>query len=383
MPDGAVRSGKTGNSEQVLDYQDLLRLARDRSHKSRTALFEAISDLVTSEERTLTAKDRELMQDIIANLIEDVELSVRRKLAERLAEKTGAPRELIVCLANDEIAVARPILLQSTLLRDPELIEIIQHRTMEHQVTVAMRPNVSESVSEALVWTDRPEVIVTLLENQTARISERALSRVAEKSAEREEYRSPLLHRQELPPRLARKLYWTVSAALRDHIIKNFEIDPDSLDDTIEGAIKDTVETEIALSGDQGGEISYAAPGSDDVRTLMRMLEDGRVPEFVQCLARLAGLRPVLVRRILFEPGGQGTAVICKAVGLDKEDFAPIFLRFRQGRLGDKQVEFDELTQALRDFDRIARNDALEVVRRWRRNPEYLNALRMVEDARD
>ncbi len=238
MPDDTARSGETQDSREILNYQDLIALARDKSHESRSALFEAISDLATNGESMLTATDLGLMRDIISSLIEDVELSVRRALALRLAEMSDVPRELIVCLANDDITVARRVLLKSTLLRDPELIEIIQHRTMEHQVAVAMRPELSEPVSDALVWTDHPKVILTLLENQRARISETTLEHLTDKSLEDACYRAPLLCRDELPPRLARKLYWTVSAVLREYIVKKFDIDPTSLDDTIEATVE-------------------------------------------------------------------------------------------------------------------------------------------------
>lgn len=381
MPDNTTRSGETQESGEILSYQDLIALARDKSHESRSALFGAISDLATDGDTMLTATDRRLMQDIISSLIEDMELSVRHALALRLAESSDAPHELIVCLANDDITVAREVLLKSTLLRDPELVEIIQHRTMEHQVAVAMRPELSEMVSDALVWTDHPEVIVTLLENQRARISETTLERLADKSIEAACYRAPLLHRDELPPRLARKLYWAVSAALREQIVKNFDIDPSSLDDSIEDAVEDTVAKETAAASGTSRKPPDAPANGPDRRELMRLFEHGEIPGFVNLFSRLSGLRTTLIRRILFEAGGQGTAIICKGVGLDKDDFAPIFLRFRQGRLGDKQVETGELTNALRDFDRITTEDARRMVIRWRRDPEYLNALRLVEQS--
>lgn len=379
MPDDIARSGETQDSREILNYQDLIALARDKSHESRSALFEAISDLATNGESMLTATDRGLMQDIISSLIQDVELSVRRALALRLADMSDVPRELIVCLANDDITVARRVLLKSTLLRDPELIEIIQHRTMEHQVAVAMRPELSEPVSDALVWTDHPEVILKLLENQRARISETTLEHLTDKSLEDACFQAPLLRRDELPPRLARKLYWTVSAVLREYIVKTFDIDPTSLDDTIEAMVEDTFAEQIGAASGRADKTPNGPANKKDRQELIRLFEQGRIPDFVNLISGLSGLRTTLIRRILFETGGQGTAIICKAIGLDKDGFAPIFLRFRQGRLGDNQVESGELTSALRDFDRITAANARRVVTRWRRNPEYLNALRLVE----
>ena len=152
--------------------------------------------------------------------------SVRRILSERLAERLDAPRDLVVTLANDEIEVAHPILVKSEVLQDPELIEIVQHRTMEHQVAVAMRPNISEQVSNVLVQTNNEEVITALLSNQDAPISNTTMNHLVEQSAQVPGYQEPLVNRHDLPRALLKKLYWGVSAALRKHVLANFDLEP-------------------------------------------------------------------------------------------------------------------------------------------------------------
>ncbi len=68
-------------------------------------------------------------------------------------------------------------------------------------------------------------------------------------------------------------------------------------------------------------------------------------------------------------------------MGLDKHTFVTIFMRFRQGRLGDKKVEADELSRAVCFYDHIEMDAAGALVRRMQRDPEYLNALRLVDRA--
>ena len=155
----------------AFELEELVKLARDKSEKSRSILVTAINDLYSGEEMLLTEQDRAIMVDIIRRLIHQVEISVRRVLAAKLAGWPDAPEDLVLMLANDEIEVAHPILVHSEVLKDPELIEIVQHRTMEHQVAIAMRPRVSEQVSDALVETTNEKVITTLLSNQNAMIS--------------------------------------------------------------------------------------------------------------------------------------------------------------------------------------------------------------------
>src|SRR3546814_334797 len=164
------------------DVTYLLRLARDKSIEGRKQLVAIVSDLFFVKGTALTAHECALMTDILKKLINDVAVPIRRALAERLSLAPSAPHEVVVALANDEIDVARPILLRSEALLDGDLIEIIQHRTQEHQLAVAMRRNLSEQVSDALAETANHDVIKTLLENPDARISEATMAYLVDQS---------------------------------------------------------------------------------------------------------------------------------------------------------------------------------------------------------
>ncbi len=366
----------------AFELDELVRLARDKSQKSRTILVTAINDLYSDEEALLTEQDRIIMVDIIRQLIHEVEVSVRRTLAKRLAEQADAPEDLVVTLANDEIEVAHAILIKSEVLRDPELIEIVQYRTMEHQVAIAMRPKVSEQVSDALVETDNEEVITSLLSNQSALISNSTMNDLVEQSDRVPGYQAPLVRRHDLPADLAKKLYWAVSAALRKHIVANYDLDPTDIDETMEAAVNDAMGNKTSPVRERSaGSKSTEEICEQDLHVLIGLLRKGEVSMFLDKFTSLSELRLTLVRRLLFEPGGEGLAIACKGIGLDKATFVSICIRFRQGRLGDKEVEAEELTRALSFFNQTNPYAARKLMRRWQRDPDYLNALRQVEQA--
>jgi uncharacterized protein (DUF2336 family) len=364
----------------AFELEELVKLARDKSRESRSILVAAINDLYSGEEVLLTERDRAIMVDIIRRLIHQVEVSVRRSLAERLAERPDAPEDLVLTLANDEIEVAHPILVNSEVLKDPELIEIVQHRTMEHQVAIAMRPKVSEHVSDALVETDNEQVITTLLSNQGAMISNSTMGHLVEESAQVPGYQEPLVRRHDLSPELGRKLYWAVSAALRQDILEKFDLDPGDIDEAMEAAVNHAMAKETNFAHQQSAPRELAEQVcSEDEHVLIELLRKGEVAMFLDKFTNLSKLRLMLVRRILFEPGGEGLAIACRGIGLDKSTFVSIFVWFRQGRLGDKEVEMNELARALSFYDQTNPTAARALMRRWQRDPEYLNALRQVE----
>ena len=365
-----------------IEIEDLLKLAHDKSVEGRTTLASTISDLFIGNEHFLSERERLLMTEILNRLIHDVEMSVRQVLAEKLAVKDETPPELIKALANDEIDVARPILIKSKVLRDEELIEIIQHRTMSHQLAITLREEVSESVSAVLVEAGHEDVITSLIGNTNAHISETTMEYLVEESQRVDRYQHPLLARPDLGNHLAKKMYWWVSAALRKHIVENFEVDPAELDDTIESAVSHSIEDMEEADFEKSKSFKLARQLADgDAITpqlLVQVLRQGEISLFEALLVQMSGLRLNLVRRILFEPGGEGLAILAKSVKIEKPDFASIFLLSRKARPGDKVVDPRELSKVLNFFDKVSIEAANGVLARMRRDPDYLNSIRQL-----
>ena len=342
----------------------------------------------------LSERERALMSDILGKLIGQFEQAVRKELAMRLADSAAVPSDLVVLLANDEIEVARPILLHSMVLSDEELIEIIHRRTMEHQLAIAMRRSLSARVSAALAETENVDVVKALLENDQAEISAATMEYLVEESRRVDDYQEPLLRREHLDPRLARRMYWWVSAALRSYIVRHFDIDLAQLDDEIEETIARLAGCHgQAGTGDgesrpaaqpaaqfQGGKLAaqLARAGLITPELLVRTLRQGQILLFEHLFAAATGLDPVRVGRILLDPSARMLTIACRAIDMDREHFAAIYLLRHQG--SDRRVRDPrELSRIMRLFDSISVADAVQVVRQWRRDPAYVAAIEQIE----
>ncbi len=368
-----------GNHDTAL--KNLLELARDRSVPSRNRLVERLGDLYF-EDTSAKSAERELMAELLRDLIRDVEMTVRAKLARRMAADPNAPADLIATLANDEIEVAHAILVRSNVLGDAELIEIIHHRTVRHQESIAQRNAVSVDVSDALAETREPSVIETLIRNNGARISNETMAALVEESKKIETYQGPLLDRSDLSPHLARRMYWWVSAALREHIANNFEIDTIELDTKIVGAVTEILGERPALEL-PGQSLDELARKLTEVETitpdlLIETLREREISLFEALFARLIGLKKNLIRRFIMETGGEALAIASKAANITKADFTSIFLLSRSARPGEKVVDPNELSRAMAFYDRLTQDTARKVVERWHLDPDYLDALKRV-----
>lgn len=366
-----------------IDSEYLYGLARDKSVAGRMALAETISDLFLQRGCTLTERERTLMFSILRQMIHDAEMSVRRVVSAQLAERDDAPRDLVQRLANDEIEVAYPILTESTVLHDTDLIEVIQQRTLEHQMAIAIRQSVSEAVSGALVQTGNENVIGTLLENPNAKISGATMEYLVDEAKRVDRFQEPILRRQDLDPRLAKRMFMWVSAALRQHILENSGLSQTDIDDVLEKVTLEEVEAVTSPDRPKRKSETLAAEldtsGKVTPKLLVQSLSEGEVGLFMAMFRRFTGLRELLVMRLVFEPGGEGLAIACKAVGIDKENFSSIFSLSRKARSGSDTTLKRDSRKALAFFDRITEDAAKEVVRRWQRDVDYLAAIRELE----
>jgi len=366
-----------------LDTDRLLAMARNRSREGRAELADAIGDLFENQRKRLTDREKTLMYGILQHLVRDCERSVREIVSSQIAGREDVPAELAQMLADDTIEVAYPILTRCAALKDEHLVEIIRNRTFEHQLAIALRYDISERVAGELVATGDRDVIVTLLENSGARIAQSTLSYLVDESRRVDSFQQPILRRHELDPELAKKMFLWVSAALRSYIVQRFQFDGATLDDLleragIEGAERarleaahtpaDTLATDLA----KGGQI--------DAEMLLSTLRQRQVHLFISMLVKATGLRRTLITRFLLEASGEGLAIICKSLGIEEHQFLEIFRLTGKARSTRSAQTPSENVSEL--YQKMSRETAERVVRHWHRDADYLNAVRMVDQAR-
>jgi uncharacterized protein (DUF2336 family) len=279
----------------------------------------------------------------------------------------------VVALANDTISVARPLLFESPVLRDPDLVEIIRQRTQDHQLMIAIRKSLSEEVSDALVATENRTVVTTLLENTDARISGETMKYLVEESQRVGAYQKPLVKRSELTPALATRLYGWVSSRLRSEIVRRYPIDPLALSEATAAAVADLVEGHPRHFRSTLDELAdrLAADRAGLPRLIVQALRDTHIPLFYALFARYSGLRPGIVRRLLRGPRGEALCIACKAAGIDRATFASIYLLTRKETLTNgRAAPLSDMAEVLAFYDGVATEAAASLLEKWRKAPD-------------
>jgi uncharacterized protein (DUF2336 family) len=136
----------------------------------RAMLLEQVAEAYA--DGTFGPAQRREAEDLFRTAVYDHEPLARSVLAENLKRMTAVPHDILLSLARDEAQVARPILRTSPLLDDDDLVEIAREGTRAHRLAIAERDALSARVAQALCESRDPQVIRTLLANDSAALPE-------------------------------------------------------------------------------------------------------------------------------------------------------------------------------------------------------------------
>ena len=132
-------------------------------------------------------------------LLDDPAPEVRKALADVLAPSPAAPHHIIISLAVDLPEIAAPVLAQSPLLIDAELVDIAGAGTPPLQAAIAGRRTVSSAVAAALAEVGERGACMALLGNPAAAIARISFRRIAERFGDDAGIRDLILQRADLP----------------------------------------------------------------------------------------------------------------------------------------------------------------------------------------
>lgn len=361
------------------DIGKLVELARNRTTDGRSALVAAIGNLFDETERQFSDQELALMNDILKKLIQEVAKNIRTSLAEKLARARSAPAEVIEMLGNDEIDVATPILTHSEFLTDRALIEIVRRRSRQHRLAVAMRARINSGVCDALVEFREVDVIQSLLKNHGAQISQATLAYLVDQSASVDEYQEPLLHRRELGPELAKRMYVHVSTGLRNYILAHFQVDRAELDArlaeaTSEALEKATAENHVDAIQALADKLAKRDELTNDL--IVQTLRRGEVQLFEAMMAQMTSLPRELIPRLLYEEEADGFVIVARVAGFDRSTFTTLFLLLQRAHPDHNADDPQQLRRGLELFDRLRPDTAKKVAARLLLNPDFLRQLR-------
>jgi uncharacterized protein (DUF2336 family) len=238
---------------------------------------------------------------VLAALLDDPHVAVRRALSEAFAAARGAPRALIVALANDRSEVAAPLLARSPQLTDAELVDCAAAGDDVAQCAIARRPHLGAGPAAALAEVGMRAAALALIDNPRAALTPGSLSRLFERFGADAAIREALSARADLPASLRAEI--AIAAA------------GGALQGPAAGLAGARAARDAALAAIAAGcpdaELApfvrtLRARGALTVALILRSLLGGGHALFVAALAELTGLSAARSAGLVADPHGAG-----------------------------------------------------------------------------
>ncbi|MDR3423902.1 MAG: DUF2336 domain-containing protein [Alphaproteobacteria bacterium] len=291
--------------QSTLTQADVAKLLAEPSPTVRAELAGKLGHEIDNPD--LNQAEAALAQDIVRIMAKDVEANVRRALAENLRGAAHLPHDVALKLANDIESVALPILESSQVLTDADLIEIVRSGAAAKQEVIAGREGLGESVADVLVTTASEKAVAKLMDNTTAQISEKSLSKAVDRFAASDLVKEKIVKRPTLPPTVTERLVTMVADTMRDYLVAHHQVSPTVASDIVMQSRERAI---IGLTGKSSVEeleklIAQMNANKRLTPTLViRALCMGDVAFFEMAIAVMANI-PVVNARILIHDAGQ------------------------------------------------------------------------------
>jgi len=205
-------------ARRFLSFDQVERLVEDNRATTRAATAVAVADAYG--ENLLTPAEREMAEEVLALLANDIELEVRQAVSEHVKACPFLPRSLALTLAQDVETVALPMLRYSDVLTDDDLIQIVRQGESAKIIGIAQRRELGPALSNAVVEKGSEAAVSLLLSNEGAVVEEPAMVKALNRYPGSRTIETGLINRRELPPIVVARLIGRVSEELRSRLVQ-------------------------------------------------------------------------------------------------------------------------------------------------------------------
>ena len=309
----------TGAEAIILTQSDVEELMRSDSADARITVLEKVSEGYNAA--AFAEREKEIAEHIFRLLMKDATQKVREVLAGRVKDNDVVPHDIVRHLADDTPSVSLPILQDSKVLSDADLVRIVENsRELSKLNAIAGREDVSNRVSDALVETNYPQVVSTLLSNDTAEISERTLGRIFVDFNREEAVMDAMVSRSELPVAVVERIISKASEEVAAQLKEQYNISEEEAAKDTEGGRElatlqllatQPTEEEIEQLVAQMAEESRLTPS-----IVMTALCRGYMQFFRAAVAQLSNVKTENVAKLLADKGGLGFDALYTRSGL-------------------------------------------------------------------
>lgn len=313
---------------------ELSELAHESSSEKRRDLLSRVATLFSAAEQEASQSEAALFQDIIDQIFVQIEHHHRVQFSSSVAKDDNLPRSLAMKMAQDDAAVAWPILQHSSVLNDDDLIHVARTQTIQHREIMAGRPAISEQVTDVLIDHGEETVMARVAGNKTAQVSSQGFARLGESAKTSKKVLNALAERSDVPPVIAEKIIPILPEDKQRHFLMVLETMPEIgavVTDVFEKAKAEEqnnrLEARVLLQKIMNQQLQAS-------KVLSVLAMEDRVLDIAKIMAALALYPETKIMRLLLQIKDEPVSILCAAAGLSYKAYQDIAaMRWRKLRM--------------------------------------------------
>ncbi|WP_319532973.1 DUF2336 domain-containing protein [uncultured Cohaesibacter sp.] len=312
-------------------------LAREKSSDKRRELLGRVADMFFDGAELHTDHESLLFRDIVLKMLNDVDDEGRAEFSERAASEGRLPIEIARQLAQDEVAVAGPMLKNSPVLTDEDFVNFSQTLSPEHLENIAQRETLSGTVTDALIENGTREVWHKVSQNRGAEITAKGFDTLVSNATDDEVLQQSLSSRPDIPESAAKDLLPLLPPEGKARLAKLFQKDAQAAGELVAEAQKKVIEQKLA--GRKGRIetkllISDIKEGKTELSDAIVYLADGdRGSDIVMLLAAVTDINDAIISNVFYQTNDEPIAILCKSMDISTGAFTKL-MNVRQEKLG-------------------------------------------------
>ena len=363
-------------SSAILSIVDEVEIAIGaESPEKRLDTIKRVTDLFLLSAGNFNDEQIDLFDGVLDRLVKTIELRAiadvstciaLAEMSSQLAPLAQAPPSVVRRLAgNDEIAIAGPVLTESSRLSAEDLIEIAKTKGEQHLLAISGRWWLKEIVTDVILARRYPAVSRRIINNPGARVSAAGFAIVLTQAESDPELAVETGIRADLPRELRQKLLRSATEAVRSRLLSRA---PADLFEEIRNAIAAVsagLNREMSKVRDFTAAKGFVAllddKGELNEATLFEFAKQRQYEETVAALAKLSRTTIEVIRPLMQSLRDDGILIPCKAAELSWQTVQAVLdSRFATGRMGPL-----ELAKARDQFAKLTVEDARRLLRFW------------------
>ena len=292
----------------------------ERPSSQRFTILRKLTDLFLAGAESYSDDSIHLFDELMIRLIEQIERQALIELSNRLAPQKRAPRNVIGRLSrHDDIAIAEPVLEQSSVLTDHDLAQIAKTKSQAHLYAIAGRARISEPITDILIHRGDAKVAVKVAANGGARFSRWSFAKVVQRAQEDESVALAVANRIDLPGDLLDQLVRKATTVVQQRLMANSRPEIRQKISQVLAVVSDRV-ARSATPSSRGGRTLMKKDSAQLRARISQCTAHRNISGLIDALATLAELPVRAVAKLAEAKSDEAFVALGKACGIGWTD---------------------------------------------------------------